>query len=181
VAIGRLGGLVAPVVALLAVLLPAPGARAAGPGDAAFYAEIHSIYNGKCVNVAENSTDAGVKIQQYHCDHTPADKFFFTAAGPPGYYAIRGQDSNLCVRPDPSQSLHVGTPLVQWYCTGATAEFWRLVPNPNGDGTYYLFNGAAIHGCIIDPGGSWDDWIQLQLGICQRNDTNGQWAVVIFP
>jgi hypothetical protein len=164
--IGRLGGLVAPVVALLAVLLPAPGARAAGPGDGAFYAEIHSTYNGKCVNVAQNSTSAGVKIQQYHCDHTPADKFYFTAAGPAGYYEIRGQDSGLCITPDPSQSLHDGTPLVQEHCTGATTQLWGLYGGI--DGTYTIVNDA-IALCITDPSGSWDDWIQLQVQTCYND------------
>jgi hypothetical protein len=167
---------VVPVVALLAVLLPTPGARAAGPGDGAFYAEIHSVYNGKCVNVAGNSTAVGVKIQQYTCDHTPADKFYFTAAGPAGYYEIRGQDSGLCITPDPSQSLHVGTPLVQYYCTGATPQLWN--PVAIGDGRYALVNGAAAGGlCITDPGWSWDDWIQLQIQVCSA-DTPRMWTLV---
>jgi hypothetical protein len=174
-ATGRLG-LAAAVVALAAVLLPASGARAAGPGDGAFYAEIHSIYNGLCVNVAQNSTDAGVKIQQYHCDHTPADKFYFAAAGPPGYYEILGQDSNLCITPDPSQSLHDGAPLVQWYCTGATTQLWRPVPNSNGNGSYLLLNDAAGL-CITDPGWSWDDWTQLQIHLCFHTNTNQEWAL----
>jgi glucosylceramidase len=166
---------VVPVVALLAVLLPTPGARAAGPGDGAFYAEIHSTFNGLCVNVAGNSTSAGVKIQQYHCDNTPADKFYFTAAGPAGYYEIRGQDSGLCITPDPSQSLHDGTPLVQWYCTGATTQLWYLVAY--GGGTYLLLNDAAQK-CVTDPGWSWDDWIQLQIQTCQRDGANQVWYLL---
>jgi Ricin-type beta-trefoil lectin domain len=174
-AIGRLGGLVAPVVALLAVLLPAPGARAAGPYDGAFYAEMHSTYNGKCVNVAENSTDAGVKIQQYHCDNTPADKFYFTAAGPVGYYEIRGQNSHLCITPDPSQSLHDGTPLVQWPCTGAATQLWGLYYAI--DGRYTIVNDA-IALCITDPGWSWDDWIQLQIQTCHGGDATQIWYLL---
>jgi hypothetical protein len=173
-AIGRRGGLVAPVVALLAVLLPAPGARAAGPGDAFFYAEIHSNLNGLCVNVAENSTDAGVKIQQYHCDHTPADKFFFVAAGPGGFYEIRGQNSNLCITPDPYQSLHDGTPLVQWPCTGAATQFWQ--PGPQGNGNYVLYDDGSEK-CMTVPNSSRDDWIQLQIQACNGNQ-NQDWSLV---
>ena len=60
----RLPGVAAAlVVVLLAVLLPAADARAAGPGDPAFYAEIHNVATLKCVNVRGNSTDAGAHLR----------------------------------------------------------------------------------------------------------------------
>jgi hypothetical protein len=115
-----------------------------------------------------------VKIQQYHCDNTPADKFYFTAAGPAGFYEIRGQDSGLCITPDPSQTFHDGTPLVQWPCTGASTQLWYLLPY--GDGSYLLRNGTT-HACITDPGWSLDDWIQLQIQLCTI-DSNRRWILV---
>jgi hypothetical protein len=162
------------VVALLAVLLPAPGARAA-----ILYTEMHSVFNGKCVNVAGNSTAAGVKIQQYHCDNTSADNFFFTAVvftstGTVLYYEIQGQNSGLCITPDPSQTVHDGTPLVQEPCTGAATQLWVL--GQNYGRTYEFFNAVGSL-CITDPGYSSDDWTQLQIQPCNGNP-NAEWTLV---
>lgn len=167
----RLPGLVvAPMVSLLAALLPATGARAAGPGDGAFYAEIHNVYTRECVNVRNNSTDAGAWIQQYRCDYTPADKFYFTAAGPAGFYEILGQNSHLCITPNGSDG-HDGTPLVQWYCVGATSQLWKLIPA--GAGSYELYN-SAYGLCMTVPGWSYDAWLILQMKACNAT-ANQDW------
>jgi hypothetical protein len=170
----RLPGLVvATVVPLLAVLLPPVSARAAGPGDGAFYAEIHNVYTGKCVNVRNNSTDANAWIQQYWCDHTPADKFYFTAAGaPPGSYEILGQNSHLCITPRDSDG-HDGTPLIQWYCTGDRSQLWVLDLIQGGG---YMIYNLASGLCMSLPSPSYDDWLILQAKLCADSDTQ-RWNV----
>jgi Ricin-type beta-trefoil lectin domain len=159
----RLPGLVAAtVVPLLAVLLPPASARAAGPGDGAFYAVISNVYDHDCVNVRNDSTAAGAWIQQYFCDNTPATKFYFTAAGPAGSYEILGQNSHLCITPLDNPA-HDGTQLIQWYCVGAQSQLWQLLPA--GAGSYELYNSASGL-CMAVPGWSSDYWVILQVKAC---------------
>lgn len=140
----RLPGLaVALAVSLLAALLPVSGAQAAGL-PSRFYANIASreIWY-ECVNVRDNSTNAGGWIQGYDCDGTGASDFYFTSTGTDGFYEILGEHSNLCITPKDNPA-HDGTPLIQWYCVGAQSQLWELRPAGDGIdyGSYELYNSA---------------------------------------
>jgi hypothetical protein len=150
--------LVAVIVALLAPLLQ-PGAAEAANGN--FYA---NIVDGTCVNVRNDSTQAGAWIQEYPCDGTGASDFYFAASGTSGYYEIIGEHSNLCITPNGS-NLHDGTPLVQWYCVGAQSQLWQLRPStiPSAYGSYEIYNPATGM-CLTQPDAN--DWTILQIQVC---------------
>jgi hypothetical protein len=138
-----------------------------------FYDELHNRNSGKCVNVQNGSPDAGVWIQQYHCDHTPADKFLFADLGN-GYYEIEGQDSHKCVQPENGWYGN-GVPLNQWYCTGSAAEQWQFQWATNG--SYRLVNRSSGM-CMDVPNWSSDDWVVLQQWTCAAGSANQEFYLL---
>jgi hypothetical protein len=151
---------VAAVVALLAALLPASAAHAANGLPNNYYANVYDGYNNTCVNVRNDSTDAGQWIQEYRCDGTGASDFYFATVGTDGIYEILGEHSHLCLTPNGS-SPREGTPLVQWYCVGARSQQWELVPA--GAGSFQLYN-LATGLCLTEPDSNW--WTILQIRTC---------------
>jgi hypothetical protein len=149
---------VAAAVALLAPLLQASVAEAANGLPNNFYANIYNGFNRTCVNVRDNSTQAGAWIQGYWCDGTGASDFYIATTGTDGFYEILGEHSNLCITPNGS-NLHDGTPLVQWYCVGAQSQVWELLPA--GGGTYEFYN-TATGLCLTEPDGNWGTILQIK-------------------
>src|SRR4051812_31340081 len=75
----RLAALAALAIAAT-TLMPGPAQATPAPGVPnwpLFYAEVINRDTGKCMNLDHGSSDEGTKIQQYHCDRTPAAKFVF--------------------------------------------------------------------------------------------------------
>ncbi|HEV2375466.1 MAG TPA: RICIN domain-containing protein [Streptosporangiaceae bacterium] len=149
------------VAAVVVALLAPPGAAEAAnglPGN--FYANIYNVTNAACVNVRNDSTQAGAWIQEYDCDGTGASDFYFATAGADGLYQIRGEHSNLCITPNGSNPGD-GTPLVQWYCVGARSQLWELLPSPAG--SYEVYNYATGL-CMTFPDDN--DWTIMQIQTC---------------
>ncbi|MGC0420138.1 RICIN domain-containing protein [Embleya sp. AB8] len=142
--------------------------RAAGAQPAAsFWDEMHNRNSGKCVDVKNDSSDAGAWIQQYHCDHTPASKFLFADLGN-GYFEIEGQNSHKCIQPQNGWGGN-GVPLYQWYCNAGDAQQWQLQAATAGS---YRVANKATGMCIDVPGWSSDDWVTLQQWTCVAGAAN---------
>ena len=174
----------AAVTSLLTGAVQAASANAATGGDTArahtttrpfssFYDEMHNRNSGKCVNVNHDRSDAGAPIQQYSCDHTPADKFLFVDLGN-GYWEIEGQNSHECVAPENNWTGN-GVPLVQWYCQGNDAQQWQLQPATNGS---YRAVDKASGLCMTVPNWSSDDWLQLQQQYCWIGAANQEFYLL---
>ncbi|QUQ71179.1 RICIN domain-containing protein [Kutzneria sp. CA-103260] len=176
--------LVAVAVLAFMGLIMAPSVGAAYGADVAqgqvrarvlgsFWAEMHNRNSGSCVDVRDDSYDAGAWIQQYHCHNHPAQKFFFADMGN-GYYEIEGQHSHKCITPQGGW-LDNGVPLLQWYCLGYDNQQWQFQSATGG--SYRVVNKASGK-CIDVPNWSSNDSVILQQWICSPGAANQEFYLV---
>jgi len=157
------------IAALATITAPA----SAAPG--AFYAEVINRNSGKCVNLAGQSGDNGVWIQQYHCDNTPAAKFLFLQNSE-GYYEISNQSSRKCVDIEFGGNWN-GARTQQFNCNGSETQQWRL--NELNNGYVTLINRHSGNKCLDVPFRSTDDRVVLQIWECFPGATEQEFRLNI--
>ena len=97
--------------------------------------------HGKCLNIVNNGTANGSKIQLWSCNGAANEQW--EIAG--GYGELYNPVSGKCLE-DPSSSKNNGTQLDIWSCNGGAWQAWLLPGSP--------FESAVAGKCINDSGSS---------------------------
>ncbi len=99
--------------------------------------EIH----GKCLNIVNNGTANGAKIQLWSCNGAANEQWEIAGGDGELYNPVSGK----CLE-DPSSSKNNGTQLDIWSCNGGAWQAWLLPGSP--------FESAVAGKCINDSGSS---------------------------
>lgn len=121
-----------PLAALLALSLapaPTPVSGQTFPDTSAWY-HLKSKYTGKCVDLANASRNAGVRLMQYDCHTGDNQKFQFRSLGN-GYYRIVVGHSRKCVDQF-NFSFSPGAQIGQYFCHTGENQQWQVISSGGG-------------------------------------------------
>ncbi len=105
---------------------------------------ITSKVSGKVLEVADNSTAAGAKVQQW-TNNNAANQKFKVELQSDGYYKITARHSALALDV-PNSSKDSGVQLQQWTDNGTDAQRWKITDEGNG---YYKVV-SKVSGLALD-------------------------------
>lgn len=91
------------------------------PSTTAGYYSIKSTNSGRCIDVPDASTSAGVQVQQFDCHGTANQLWSFTADPSDGRLSIKNKNSGLCLKL--GGDVAVNGPVVQDTCSGDGAQW----------------------------------------------------------
>jgi hypothetical protein len=113
----------------------------------------------KCVDVPGASPNAGVGLQQWTCNGTPAQRFNFVATSD-GFYQVSPESgAGLCL-----QSAALGSPVTQQACSStANSQKWSV--SQTADGTYQVKTRDGA-GCLNLSGANSNDGAALITWAC---------------
>lgn len=147
--------------------IPLVGKRRSLPG----YFELHTTFNGQCVDVSNSQWKNGTALQQYTCNGTDAQRFVYTAEGqlrPKG-------DTKYCADVDGGKGKQ-GAKLNIWDCDGGESEKWAI------SSAGLFANRAGSWGWCMDvSGGSSSPGTRLQLWGCSATNRNQQFDPRVVP
>ena len=126
---------------------------------------VHAVGAGKCLDVPNASTTAGVQLQIWDCNgqanqtwtHSSSNQFTVTMSG-----------TTLCLDAYNNQTT-AGTKVETWPCTGGANQQWTL--NSNGTVT-----GVQSGLCLDVTGASTADGALAELWTC-NGQSNQQWTL----
>jgi hypothetical protein len=141
---------------------------------------------GKCLDLAQGSTDSGTNVQLYILNHTAAQDFQLVDTGS-GYYKIMHSSSGRVLDAAGGMSSE-GTNIQLYDDNGTLAQRWRAVINY--DGSYTFFSALQPDMAITVSGSGSVDGTNIDLesyrgGYCQRfitteriqNDLQGTYSI----
>lgn len=106
--------------------------------------KITSKCSGKVLDVTDNATANGAKMQQW-TNYDSANQQFKVEIQTDGFYKITAMHSGL-VLDVPGSSLDDGVQLQQWYDNGTSAQRWQITDM--GDGYYKII--SKVSGLVMD-------------------------------
>jgi hypothetical protein len=132
-----------------------------GPGDQS--GEVRAVGADKCLDVPDQSTEAGTGVQLWDCWGGANQDWTRTAAGELSVYSGA---SRMCLDAYENQT-SAGTPVVVWPCHGGANQQWRH----NADGTVEsVYSGL----CLDADDGGIANGTQVILWTC-HGGVNQQW------
>lgn len=146
------GVLLATLASVAVSVMSGGSAHAAGPLD---NDAVHIINqgSGQCLDVRDQNTSPGAKLQQVECKDIDGQRFKFVPAGD-GTYNIVAKNTGLC-----ADVTYGGTedwvPIQMYYCNGAGNQRFSLVDVTSGPVAYHALEPAHVSGfCLrVDPRG----------------------------
>ena len=127
--------------------------------------ELHAVGAGKCLDVPNASTTAGVQLQTWDCQGGANQTWTRTASG---QLTVTMSGTTLCLDAYNHQTTP-GTKVVTWPCNGGANQQWAL--NSNGTVT-----GVQSGLCLDVTGASTANGAPVGLWTC-NGGTNQQWLL----
>lgn len=138
-----------------ALLTIAPTAQAAAP-------TLVGVQSGRCLEVRDNSTNAGAAIQIWDCNGVPGQGWTLTSAG-----ELRTHDGTRCL--DALEwGTTAGTALISWTCTGSANQTFTRGANRS-----LVHQRSGL--CVDVNGGRTANGSAVALWTCNGR-TNQQWT-----
>ncbi|MFE9750139.1 PHB depolymerase family esterase [Saccharothrix saharensis] len=125
---------------------------------------LRSLGAGKCLDVPNQSTTAGTRLQVWDCWNGPNQQWTSTTAQELSVYSAT---SRRCLDAE-NAGTTAGTPVIIWTCHGGTNQKWRL----NADGSVTAVQSGL---CLEVAGGSTANGTPARLWTC-NGQANQRWA-----
>ncbi|MFI7602507.1 RICIN domain-containing protein [Actinoplanes sp. NPDC049681] len=165
--------------AVLAVLTwPSAAQAASRPGDRTdrrvlpYYFLVASANSGKCLAVANASTDDGAPVVQQTCSETAYDQQWSFYLVDDVHYVMVVRHSGKCLAIADASSENAAQ-AVQQRCDGTASQQWSF---PYVGGNNYLAVARHSGKCLTVAGGSTADGASVIQWTC-RNRTYQQWRL----
>ncbi|GHF77171.1 hypothetical protein GCM10018790_64100 [Kitasatospora xanthocidica] len=176
--------IVGSVVALLAAL-PAPAAHASGADT--YVTTFVNVNSGKCLEIADLSTDDGAPAQQWDCDGGD-NQLWDVVYHPGGQYTIVNRHSGKCLE-IADFDREDGAPARQWTCTGSINQYWYPSPFLDGNSAGNLINensGRLLEIADWDtengaPAQQWGNGMGPESQAPHQLDANKRWISNVRP
>ncbi|MCF6526071.1 endo-1,4-beta-xylanase [Streptomyces sp. JJ36] len=127
--------------------------------------ELRAVAAGKCLDVPDQSTEPGTRVQIWDCWGGANQQWTLTSAGELTVYS---GGSRRCLDAEDAGTSS-GTPVVIWNCHGGSNQKWNL----NADGT---ITGVQSGLCLDVSGASTANGALVQLWTCSGGD-NQRWTL----
>ena len=135
---------------------------------------IVAAHSGKCVDVANGSTDDGAEVIQWTCDGAPGQAFELRAVGDPLqiFYEVVAQHSGKCLDASGATIGGAGNDVIQSTCNNSESQRFVMIPVDNDRVQLADQQGR----CLDVNGASTDDGANIIAWPCHDGD-NQIWRV----